>query len=195
MSLIDFHLNDKIDSLSDNLPVYLPVNIDDALTFAIGNERDTLAKHLGIIQQNSVINFWTSGRYTMANIIAYVLRQTGPADIVACTWAVSKPAVDILLRLNDIGLLRSFSLWIDPRVKVRNPVPLDMLRLRFPDGITIAPVHAKVTCISNDDWHISLSGSLNFTTSPQPERGTLCTIPHVWQTDHDIILRQFLSPS
>lgn len=170
---------------------YRPINGDDVDCYSVGNEYEIVKEHLGRIQQNSIVNFWTFGRYAMQDVLKYVLQQVGPSDVSACTWAITTQSVETILLLRENGLIRNFRLWIDPRVKVRNPQPLQMLQLNFP--ITIAPVHAKVTCISNEDWKVSISGSLNFTSNPQPERGMVCTIPNVWQADYEIIDRQFSS--
>ena len=170
---------------------YKPIDGNDVDCVTVGNEYEVVHDHLGDIRQNSVTNFWTFGRFSMGDVLKYILLQVGPSDVSACTWAITTKAVEDILMLRDKGYIKSFRLWIDPRVKVRNPQPLQMLQLNFP--LTIAPVHAKVTCISNDDWHISISGSLNFTSNPQPERGTICTVPHVWQADNEIIDRQFSS--
>lgn len=172
---------------------YKAIDGSDITSLCVGNEYQIVKSHLGRLEQDSVVNFWTFGRYAMQDVLKYVLLQTGPADVTACTWAITKQSVETLLSLRDKGLLRSFRLWIDPRVKVRNPEPLQMLQLNFP--LVIAPVHAKVTCVSNDDWHISISGSLNFTSNPQPERGVITTIEHVWRSDLDILERQFSGSS
>ncbi len=192
MGLIDFSSYNKPQKLSSQ-PAYKKntfMHGDTDIGF-VGNEYDKVKEHLGEIQQNAIINFWTNGRYTMAGVVEYVIAQIGAVDVVACTWAVSKPAVETLLRLDDRGLIKSFRLWIDPRVKVRSPEPMTMLRMRWDDCIVIAPVHAKVTCLANENWKVSIFGSLNFTTSPQPERGAVCTVPEIWRNDVEIIMRQF----
>ena len=187
---IDFNAFANRSASQNKCPsLYKPVDGNAVDSLCVGNEYQLLRDHLGTLQQNSVVNFWTFGRYAMHDVLKYCLLQTGPADVTACTWAVTTQAVETLLLLRDKGLLRSFRLWLDPRVKVRNPQPLQMLQLNFP--ITISPVHAKVTCISNDDWKLSIYGSLNFTSNPQPERGAVCTIPHVWQSDFTLLDRQF----
>ena len=155
----------------------------------IGEPWTTLSKHIGPLQHDSVVNFWTFGRYAMHDIISYVCRQIGPCNVTACTWAITEKAVtQILSRMKD-GLIKEFRLWIDPRVKVRNPVPLQMCTAYFP--VTIAPVHAKVAVIWNDEWRLSVSGSLNFTTNPQPERGVIQVIDHVFYSDKKILDDQF----
>lgn len=173
----------------DALASYKPINGDAMECINVGNEYEIVKKHLGILQQNQVQNFWTFGRYAMQDLLKYVLLQVGPSEVEACTWAITTQSVETILNLRDKGYITSFRLWIDPRVKVRNPQPLQMLQLNFP--VSIAPVHAKVTCISNADWKVSISGSMNFTSNPQPERGMISTIPHVWESDRTIIDRQF----
>ncbi|MBQ4441602.1 MAG: hypothetical protein II899_05815 [Bacteroidales bacterium] len=155
----------------------------------IGEPWTTLSKHIGCIEQGAVINFWTFGRYAMHDLISHICRQIGPCNVTACTWAITEKAVTQILNRRKDGLIKEFRLWIDPRVKVRNPVPLQMCQANFP--VTIAPVHAKVAVIWNDQWRISVSGSLNFTTNPQPERGVIQAIDHVFFSDKKILDEQF----
>lgn len=168
---------------------YPVIDGKDSNVLCVGEPYIVLQNQVGELKQNSIVNFWTFGRYAMHHVLRYVLSQTGPADVVACTWAISTRAVDDLLVLRNKGLLRSFKLWIDPRVKVRNPEPLQMLQLNWP--VAIAPVHAKVTTICNDKWKVSIFGSLNFTTNPQPERGQISTIEGVFDTDNKILQEAF----
>lgn len=192
MGLLDFSVQGRESAEKDkcDTSVSFPrVDGGDCAVLCAGSPYDIIASHIGILQQNSIVNFWTLGRYAMHHVLRWVLSQTGPADVQACTWAISTRAVDDLLMLRDKGLLRSFRLWIDPRVRVRNPEPLQMLQLNWP--VAIAPVHAKVTTICNDQWKVSIFGSLNFTTSPQPERGVVCTIASVFDVDNTIISEVF----
>lgn len=168
---------------------YSPVDANDVSLSCIGEPYDILRAHVGTLQQNHIVNFWTFGRYAMHHVLRYVLAQTGPADVSACTWAISMRAVEDLLSLRKQGLLRSFRIWIDPRVKVRNPEPLQVIQANWP--VVIAPVHAKVCTVANDDWKVSIYGSLNFTTNPQPERGSIASVPHIFDADNSIIERQF----
>lgn len=168
---------------------YPPIFADETFVSFVGKPYDVLKQHIGKLEQNSMINFWTFGRYAMDDILKWVVAQIGPCDVTCCTWAITTQAVETILRLSKDGLLRSFRIWIDPRVKVRNPQPLQMLQLNFP--VVIAPVHAKVTVLSNDDWKVSVSGSMNFTSNPQPERGIISTIPSVFDNDFSILNNEF----
>ena len=154
-----------------------------------GEPHSILIKHIGKLEQNSIINFWTFGRWAMHDLLNYIVRQTGPVSVNACTWAICEDAVQVILNRMSDGLITDFKLWIDPRVKVRNPEPLKMCLANFP--VAINPVHAKVCTIDNKDWKISVSGSLNFTTNPQPERGIIQCIESVYLKDNQIIENEF----
>ena len=192
VGLLDFNiqvLESKQKDVHDSSVKFGPVSGDNCSVICSREPYGIISAQLGTLQQNSLVNFWTLGRYAMHHVLRYVLSQTGPADVVACTWAISTRAVDDLLFLRSKGLLRSFKLWIDPRVKVRNPEPLQMLQLNWP--VSIAPVHAKVTTIENEQWRVSIFGSLNFTTNPQPERGAICTIDSVFDVDNKVLMEVF----
>jgi hypothetical protein len=117
----------------------------------------------------------------MHDVINYLVRQIGPCSVSACTWAITEKAVQTILHRMQDNLITDFRLWIDPRVKVRNPTPLAMCQSNFP--VVISPVHAKVALLENEHWKISVSGSLNFTTNPQPERGVIQTFKSVYNSD------------
>jgi len=154
------------------------------------DEKSRILKNLiGKIQPGMVINFWTDGRIAMHEILNYLLRQVGPCKVVACTWAISEDAINDILFRKKNGLITEFRLWIDPRVKVRNPIPLQIAQANFP--VIISPVHAKVCLLENENWKISISGSLNFTSNPQPERCIIQCINSVYDTDKKLIDNEF----
>jgi len=190
MSLIDFASIADRSEKKKKQPEQFPFDhyFPQSVSF-VGEPWEILSKHIGKLEQGAVINFWTFGRYAMHDIISYVCRQIGACSVSACTWAITEKAVSqVLARMKD-GLITDFRLWIDPRVKVRNPIPLQMCQANFP--VVIAPVHAKLCLFANDKWKISVSGSLNFTTNPQPERGIIQVIDSVYYRDLEVINGQF----
>ena len=154
-----------------------------------GEPWDILSRHIGKVEPGGVYNFWTLGRYAMADIICHLLRQTGPADVAATTWSINTDSVKKMIARKRDGLLKSFKMWIDPRISRCSPEPMQLLRENF--EVLVAPVHAKIACIGNENWKISVSGSTNFTSSPQPERGVIQVIDHIYDIDLKIILAEF----
>lgn len=155
----------------------------------VGEPWEILSKHIGQVEKGGLYNFWTFGRYCMTDIINHLLRITGPADVTATTWSLNAASVQTMLNRRKDGLLTSFRMWIDPRVRRAAPEPLAMLRHNF--ETVIAPVHAKIALIGNDEWKISVSGSVNFTSNPQPERGIIQCIEAVYDRDKTIIDAEF----
>jgi len=190
MSLIDFSSLADRSGKKQQQPELFPYDhyFPESVSF-VGEPWEILSKHIGKLETGAVVNFWTFGRYAMHDIINYVCRQIGACSVSACTWAITEKAVSqVLARIKD-GLITDFRLWIDPRVKVRNPIPLQMCQANFP--VVIAPVHAKLWLFANEKWKISVSGSLNFTTNPQPERGIIQAIESIYNRDLEIINEQF----
>lgn len=155
----------------------------------VGEPWEILSKHIGQIEHGGIYNFWTFGRYCMTDIINHLLRITGPADVTATTWSLNAASVQTMLNRRKDGLLKSFRMWIDPRVRRAAPEPLALLRHNF--DTVIAPVHAKIALIGNEEWKISVSGSINFTSNPQPERGIIQCIDAVYDRDKTIIDAEF----
>lgn len=155
----------------------------------VGEPWEILSKHIGQVEKGGLYNFWTFGRYCMTDIINHLLRITGPADVTATTWSINAASVQTMLNRRKDGLLTSFRMWIDPRVRRAAPEPLALLRHNF--ETVIAPVHAKIALIGNDEWKISVSGSVNFTSNPQPERGIIQCIEAVYDRDKTIIDAEF----
>jgi hypothetical protein len=155
----------------------------------VGEPWEILSKHIGLIEHGGSYNFWTFGRYCMTDIINHLLRITGPADVTATTWSLNAASVQTMLNRRKDGLLKSFRMWIDPRVRRAAPEPLALLRHNF--ETVIAPVHAKIALVGNEEWKISVSGSINFTSNPQPERGIIQCIDSVYDRDKTIIDAEF----
>ena len=83
----------------------------------VGEPWEILSKHIGLIEHGGIYNFWTFGRYCMTDIINHLLRITGPADVTATTWSLNAASVQTMLNRRKDGLLTSFRMWIDPRVR------------------------------------------------------------------------------
>lgn len=155
----------------------------------IGKPSDQLKKHIGLIHQGEMISFWSYGRWSMHDLLIYILKQTGPADVLVTTWSISETAIrDILMKYKE-GLIKSIKFLIDPRIKVRNPKPLQLLAANFP--YKFLACHAKVCTIENYEWHISIVSSANMTNNPRFERGVIFTDCQTFEFDKNIILHEF----
>lgn len=155
-----------------------------------GKADQILKKYIGQIQKDHAIHFITSGRFSMNDLLLYVLKQTGPADVWISTWSISELAIRQIVQKYTEGIIRSISFLIDPRVKNRNPKPLQMVIANFNDTVKLKACHAKVTLIENESWTISIIGSANLTQNPRIERGIIFPFRDIFEFDKNWITNE-----
>jgi hypothetical protein len=155
---------------------------------SIGSSSQTLNKFIGGIYQDRAVHFITSGRFSIHDLILHILKQTGPADLLVSTWSISELAIRQIVQKHTEGIIRSIRFLIDPRVKVRNPKPLQMLAANF--DYKLKACHAKVTLIGNESWNISIVGSANLTNNPRIERGIIFPFREVYEFDKNWITHE-----
>ena len=136
---------------------------------------------LGDLIPETAKHFWCYGNFNMMRLIFWILEQTGPANIIMSTYSISAKTIQGLLNRCDDGRIQEFKIIIDSRVRSLSPKPFEMMVNSF--DYRCASIHAKVACIYNDKWKISIVSSQNATDNPKIERGTIYTIPEVFNFD------------
>ena len=99
---------------------------DIAVAFS-GTPLEILKKYIGDVDFSKTTHFVTSGRWSMNDLMIYILLQIGPSDVLVATWSIAELAIRQILKHHEQGLIKSISFLLDPRVKVRNPKPLQLL--------------------------------------------------------------------
>jgi hypothetical protein len=154
-----------------------------------GEAQDSLKKHIGEkINLQVDLHFITNGRWSMPDIVFWVLNQIGPASLKIATWSISEDAIRRIINRYQKGIIQDVEFLLDPRVKVRNPNPLSMLRKNFP--YAMAPNHAKVTLLSNNDHKVSIISSANLTSNPRIEVGIISGNTQVYDFHHKWITNE-----
>ncbi len=161
---------------------------DEVPSVFVGKPNDILNKHLGEIENGKFYQFYSSGRFSMTDVMLHILRQTGPAHVLCGTWSISQESIDQLLKLYIRGGILSMSFVLDPRIKITKAKPLQMLKANF--KYVFKPWHAKVTTIENKDWTISIVSSQNMTQNPKIERGCIFTDQATFNFDKNVLLNE-----
>ena len=138
---------------------------------------------LGTIVNGKTKHFYSNGAFNLIQLTLYVLKQTGPANVFISTYSIAEDSITALRKQYDIGNIKDIRFLIDNRVRTISPKPFEHLVKAFPGCYRCTALHAKVVCISNKDWHISIVGSQNATHNPKLERGIIHTDPSVWMFD------------
>lgn len=104
----------------------------------------------------------TRGKFSLIDMIYYLLKKTGPADVICCTWSAGvKDAHQVEWMLNS-QLIKSFTLVTDHSYATRQRKYAVTLEALFgKENIRTSEIHAKFTLIHNDNWNIVIRTSMN----------------------------------
>ena len=172
------------DESEDSGPSASVMTSDQIAAAFSGTPLEILKKHIGDIDLTKATHYVTSGRWSMDDLMIYILLQLGPSAVLIATWSISEIAMRQILKHRDSGLIKSMSFLLDPRVKVRNPAPLQLLSANFPYRLFPKGCHAKVTLIRSDDHYISIVSSANMTRNPRIERGVIFPFKEIYEFDY-----------
>jgi hypothetical protein len=131
-----------------------------------------IAEVIGEPEMGLSIHFTTGARWSAHNLLHYLLKFTGPADVTFATWSMSEDAVRLLLAMKESGMIKEINCLLDKRIKVRAPASLQLAEKQF-NRLQLKSCHAKATIIENETWQIAVIGSANYSINPRIETGII----------------------
>lgn len=137
-----------------------------------------LGDTIGTLEPNTNIHYVSGTMWSTHELLAYALKQTGPARLTLATWSMAEKATVLLLTLLEDGELTGLEMLVDWRVQVRCPKAMALVR-QANCRLRVTTCHAKVFILQNAEWAMSLVGSANLTNNPRIEAGVLTTSPEV----------------
>lgn len=143
----------------------------------------TSPKQLGKLCLDHDTHYWSNGAFNLVHLLLYVLSQIGPAHLIMSSYSFAIDSVTAMKKKLDDGVLLSARFLIDNRVRSLSPKPFAQLVESFPGNVRCTSVHAKVVCLWNDKYKVSIVGSQNATNNPKLERGTIFVNPEVFDFD------------
>ena len=131
---------------------------------------ETARLAIGDIYPGMEIYGLTKGDISLVNIIEEVLKQTGKADVVCCTWAASGYDVTKLHSLSVNENIGDFTFILDftARMKLKN-TGFDKMVEYFPRSVYLTRVHSKFVVIHNEKWNIAIRTSMNLNENKRME--------------------------
>lgn len=141
--------------------------------FVVGRKKADLQQIVGELRHNEHIHVPSMGAWSMHDMLAYILRQTGPADVWITSWTITEEPVRLLLQLLDKGEIRSLKAVFSERVEAMNPSAYQLARFNL--QVKLTKIHAKCIVVLNDEWGVTVGGSANFTRNPRIEKYIICT--------------------
>lgn len=149
------------------------------------SEESLLTKRLGNISPGESKHFWSFGNFNMMRLVFWILEQTGPAEIILSTYSISPKTLQGVMNRREKGIIKDIRFIVDNRVRSLSPKPFALMVSNF--NYRCISIHAKVACIWNDDWKISVVTSQNATDNPKWERGTIFTDRQIFDFDKKVL--------
>jgi hypothetical protein len=143
---------------------------------SVGSEN--LKKHLPLLEPCKIYHYVTSARWSMHDLLEHLLTFTGPADVYFTTWSITMVPAQRLVKLKQLGAIKTLHAIVDSRVKVNAPQAFQLLMMNT-ESLKLVKLHAKVLVIKNDSFCATVISSQNFTNVKRVETGVIDTNPHV----------------
>ena len=138
-----------------------------------GNAEIKIHHIVGEVKQGDCISFWSNGDWSLWELVAHLLKQTGPGtEVYLATWSISELSARKLCQWMDEGVISKLVGVIDFRSKNRHPAAYHLSKNVFSD-IRVAFCHAKVTVLKGNGNCITINGSANWTENPRLESGVI----------------------
>lgn len=132
----------------------------------VASARDTIA---GFGHDMDVIGL-TFGQFSLLDLIEAALDITGPADVAISTWSAGFYDVEAAERFRDSGKIRRIRFVMDSSAKRGQATVGDVGELFGADSVRATRSHAKFALITNDDWAITITSSMNLNLNPRCEQ-------------------------
>lgn len=136
------------------------------------NVAEEMGVQIGDLKMGFDIHFSTDGRWSLHDLIAYILKQTGPAELHFCTYAIKEYQARLFSGMKEIGLLTGINALVDYRIGVLDPGAEQLLKASC-KSIGYMRTHAKLVVLKNEMWGIVIAGSANLTTNTRGDVGVI----------------------
>ena len=128
------------------------------------------AEAIGKLSPGCEIFGLTKGQFSLQDILAAILDQTGPADVDLATFTMAELSILFLRGLIDAEKIRRIRVIIDRSFQGREPeYCATLLAAIGNDKVRTTRNHAKYLVIQNETWKIVVRSSMNFGADPKLE--------------------------
>lgn len=133
----------------------------------VAGARDTIA---GFSHDIDIIGL-THGQFSLLDLLHATLDITGDADVDIATWSAGIYDVDAARRFAAEGRIRRIRFIMDSATQKRGQASaVDIGDLFGHESIRTTRTHAKFALISNQQWAVTITTSMNLNLNPRCEQ-------------------------
>ncbi len=120
------------------------------------------------------IPYFSTGEFSMHELIEHLLEQTGPAKVVLSSFSITEVAIRTFQRLMEKRTIQSMACLFDFTVR-RHKLGLLFFASNVISRIAITKCHAKIVLIYNGKHYITIVSSANLNINDKIEAGIIST--------------------
>lgn len=119
-----------------------------------------------------------SNALQVADILQWILSQTGPANVRMTSFSISEEFLRRIFFIEKSGMVKSLDIVLDFKATNKTLVlwPFIAQTVR---NCYLADNHSKILLVSNDTWRVAVVMSQNLTRGNRYESGFITTNPTV----------------
>ncbi len=132
------------------------------------------------IRDNEIIPFFSSGSWSLHDLITHCLSYTGKATIKIASFSLSEAALRSFISNKEDNLIHSLYLLFDYTIPKRK-FDLMLFAHEVFSEVRLAANHSKIILISGDHNNLAILTSQNLTPNPRIECGAIFTTTFHYQ--------------
>lgn len=138
-----------------------------------------LQEACGDLRRDEFLLIHSQGAISAHHVLAYIIDQIGPCDLKFTSWAISLVPMQCIINYVNDALVKSLECILSDRVGTECPQAIQLLKANC-DRIHLAKIHAKGFVAWNNEWHVSVNMTANFTINPRIESYCVSTSKQVF---------------
>ena len=153
------------------------------------------AREVGPITQGCEVYGLTRGRFSLIDLLEYLLQITGPADATMVFWTFGLAHLDRALDLRRSGAIRSWRWFVDRSTAQHHPQYMDRLRETVgDDNIASSRIHCKMIVLRNERWNIVVRTSMNLNRNLRSENYEISDHAEMAELVNEVVDLAFANP-
>ena len=124
---------------------------------------------------------YMSNLLQVADILQWILNQTGPASVKMASFSISEEFLRRLFFIKKSGLIKDIDIILDFKATNKTLILWPFIEQTV-ENCYLASSHAKILLVANDRWTVSVVMSQNLTRGNRFESGFISTSPEVFST-------------
>lgn len=146
------------------------------------------AQSIADFDHDTTVSGLTYGQFSLIDLVQATLGITGPADVVIATWSSGFYDLEAAKHFAEDGRIRSIRFVMDSGRQKRGQAGVtDVTELFGEDSVITVRTHAKFVLVSNEEWSVVITSSMNLNRNIRTEQFEMTDDPEKFAMFADFV--------